>query len=208
MINLWDERIKRIKLASLIYFIADDELSFYGLHWDLQQYRQARFQEKSDYPLKPIPKPNNSRSDTPDYLLDATPTFLIGSPLIQRELHKLDLNREISLSRFFIYECSQILNKKTWKYRQSQWFRKWEIHRVIKLQQNAIQRLRILENLIGTGSNPAWMILVLLPVIPPGLRPMIQLEGGRFATSDLNELYRRIINRNNRLLRLLEIDAP
>ena len=208
MINLWDERIKRIKLASLIYFIADDELSFYGLHWDLQQYRQSRSQDKSDYPLKPIPKPDNPRSETPDYLLDATPTFLIGAPLIQRELHKLDLNREISRSRFFIYECSQILNKETWKYLQSQWFRKWEVHRIIKLRQNAIKRLRILENLVGTGSNPAWMILILLPVIPPGLRPMIQLEGGRFATSDLNELYRRIITRNNRLLRLLEIDAP
>jgi DNA-directed RNA polymerase subunit beta' len=58
------------------------------------------------------------------------------------------------------------------------------------------------------GSSPAWMILTILPVIPPALRPMIQLEGGRFATSDLNELYRRIITRNNRLLRLLEIDAP
>ena len=61
---------------------------------------------------------------------------------------------------------------------------------------------------MGTGANPAWMILTILPVIPPALRPMIQLEGGRFATSDLNELYRRIITRNNRLLRLLEIDAP
>jgi DNA-directed RNA polymerase subunit beta' len=65
-----------------------------------------------------------------------------------------------------------------------------------------------LENLVGTGSSPDWMILTILPVIPPALRPMIQLEGGRFATSDLNELYRRIITRNNRLLRLLEIDAP
>jgi len=65
-----------------------------------------------------------------------------------------------------------------------------------------------LENLLTTGANPAWMIITILPVIPPALRPMIQLEGGRFATSDLNELYRRIITRNNRLLRLLEIDAP
>jgi DNA-directed RNA polymerase subunit beta' len=70
-----------------------------------------------------------------------------------------------------------------------------------------LKRIRILENLVGTGSSPAWMILTILPVIPPALRPMIQLEGGRFATSDLNELYRRIITRNNRLLRLLEIDA-
>ena len=76
------------------------------------------------------------------------------------------------------------------------------------MREQAIKRIRILENLVGTGSSPAWMILSILPVIPPALRPMIQLEGGRFATSDLNELYRRIITRNNRLLRLLEIDAP
>ena len=76
------------------------------------------------------------------------------------------------------------------------------------LNPEKIIRIRILENLIGTGSNPAWMILTILPVIPPALRPKIQLEGGRFATSDLNELYRRIITRNNRLFRLLEIDAP
>ena len=86
--------------------------------------------------------------------------------------------------------------------------KKWELKRIYKLREQSIQRIRILENLVGTGSNPAWMILTILPVIPPALRPMIQLEGGRFATSDLNELYRRIITRNNRLLRLLEIDAP
>ena len=76
------------------------------------------------------------------------------------------------------------------------------------MREQAIKRIRILESLVATGSSPAWMILTILPVIPPALRPMIQLEGGRFATSDLNELYRRIITRNNRLLRLLEIDAP
>jgi DNA-directed RNA polymerase subunit beta' len=86
--------------------------------------------------------------------------------------------------------------------------KKWEQQRIDKLRDQAIKRIRILENLVGTGSSPAWMILTILPVIPPALRPMIQLEGGRFATSDLNELYRRIITRNNRLLRLLEIDAP
>jgi DNA-directed RNA polymerase subunit beta' len=72
----------------------------------------------------------------------------------------------------------------------------------------AIKRLRTLESFSATGAHPSWLLISHLPVIPPGLRPMIQLEGGRFATSDLNELYRRIITRNNRLIRLLEIDAP
>lgn len=72
----------------------------------------------------------------------------------------------------------------------------------------AIKRLRIIDNFIATRSDPSWMILSILPVIPPDLRPMVQLDGGRFATSDLNDLYRRVLNRNNRLIRLQEILAP
>ena len=208
IVDLWDERVKRIKLASLVYFIAEDEISFYGLHWDLQQYRRSRELGYSGYPLKPYPKPQNRRYSTPKYLLRATPNFLIGAPLIKRELEKLDLKAEIFRTRYFILVCTKILNKENPLYDESKWFRKWEQQRIYKIREQAIKRIRILENLMGTGSNPAWMILTILPVIPPALRPMIQLEGGRFATSDLNELYRRIITRNNRLLRLLEIDAP
>ncbi|MBU9720232.1 MULTISPECIES: DNA-directed RNA polymerase subunit beta' [Bacillaceae] len=72
----------------------------------------------------------------------------------------------------------------------------------------AIKRLEVLEAFRHSGNNPAWMILDVLPVIPPELRPMVQLDGGRFATSDLNDLYRRVINRNNRLKRLLDLGAP
>ncbi len=71
-----------------------------------------------------------------------------------------------------------------------------------------IKRLEVVEAFRASGNNPAWMILKVIPVIPPDLRPMVQLDGGRFATSDLNDLYRRIINRNNRLQRLLELGAP
>jgi DNA-directed RNA polymerase subunit beta' len=71
-----------------------------------------------------------------------------------------------------------------------------------------IKRLRIVDQFVGTGSKPEWMVLTYIPVIPPDLRPMVQLDGGRFATSDLNDLYRRVINRNNRLARLQEILAP
>lgn len=208
VVNLWDERIKRIKLASLAYFIAEDEISFYGLHWDLQQYRRSRELGYSGYPLKPYPKPQNRRYNTPKYLLRATPNFLIGAPLIKRELEKLNLQSEIFRTRCFVLVCTKVLNKEKPLYNESNWFRKWEQQRIYKIREQAIKRIRILENLIGTGSRPSWMILSILPVIPPALRPMIQLEGGRFATSDLNELYRRIITRNNRLLRLLEIDAP
>ena len=72
-------------------------------------------------------------------------------------------------------------------------------------RKKAIKRLRVVEAFRKSGPQPEWMILTVLPVIPPELRPMVQLDGGRFATSDLNDLYRRVINRNNRLKRLLEL---
>ena len=72
----------------------------------------------------------------------------------------------------------------------------------------AIRRLDILDAFRSSGNKPSWMIMDVIPVIPPDLRPMVQLEGGRFATSDLNDLYRRVINRNNRLKRLLDLNAP
>jgi DNA-directed RNA polymerase subunit beta' len=75
-------------------------------------------------------------------------------------------------------------------------------------RKKSIKRLRLIKALLRSGASPEWMILTILPVIPPDLRPMVQLDGGRFATSDLNDLYRRVINRNNRLKRLLELGAP
>ncbi len=87
----------------------------------------------------------------------------------------------------------------------------WQEVRATRSKQRkkkATKRLRVLEALRKSGNRPEWMILTVLPVIPPDLRPMVQLDGGRFATSDLNDLYRRVINRNNRLKRLLELGAP
>ncbi len=77
-----------------------------------------------------------------------------------------------------------------------------------QVRKKAVKRLRVVESLRKSNNRPEWMILTVLPVIPPDLRPMVQLDGGRFATSDLNDLYRRVINRNNRLKRLLELSAP
>ena len=75
-------------------------------------------------------------------------------------------------------------------------------------QARAVKRLKVVSAFIQSGNKPEWMILDAIPVIPPELRPMVQLDGGRFATSDLNDLYRRVINRNNRLKRLLDLGAP
>src|SRR5207237_9790613 len=70
------------------------------------------------------------------------------------------------------------------------------------------KRLKVVESFRESGNKPEWMMLDVIPVIPPDLRPLVPLDGGRFATSDLNDLYRRVINRNNRLARLLELKAP
>src|SRR5450756_1350942 len=85
-----------------------------------------------------------------------------------------------------------------------------EIHisRSKQRRKKATKRLQIVESLRKAGNRPEWMILKVLPVIPPALRPMVQLDGGRFATSDLNDLYRRVVNRNNRLKHLIKLQAP
>jgi len=75
-------------------------------------------------------------------------------------------------------------------------------------EERSIKRLKLIESFIETGNKPEWMILTTIPVIPPELRPLVPLDGGRFATSDLNDLYRRVINRNNRLKRLIDLKAP
>ena len=108
----------------------------------------------------------------------------IGAEAIQRLLKDIDLEVEAESLR------EEVLSAKGSK------------------KDKAIKRLRVLDNFIATRSDPSWMVLTVLPIIPPDLRPMVQLDGGRFATSDLNDLYRRVINRNNRLRRLQEILAP
>jgi len=113
-----------------------------------------------------------------------------GAASIQKDLEDLDLNNEIAKSNAELLS----LNKKG--------------NRNSMPEQQCIKRIRILSNFILTNSNPAWMVLSILPVLPAGLRPMVQLENGRFATSDINELYKRIILRNSRLSRLFEMCAP
>ncbi|WP_448572739.1 DNA-directed RNA polymerase subunit gamma [Trichothermofontia sp.] len=108
----------------------------------------------------------------------------IGAEALQQLLDRIDLEAEAEQLR------EEIANSKGQK------------------RAKLIKRLRVIDNFIATGSKPSWMILEVIPVIPPDLRPMVQLDGGRFATSDLNDLYRRVINRNNRLARLQEILAP
>ncbi|HIK41559.1 DNA-directed RNA polymerase subunit gamma [Thermoleptolyngbya sp. M55_K2018_002] len=108
----------------------------------------------------------------------------IGAEALQRLLGDLDLEKEAEQLR------EEIATAKGQK------------------RAKLIKRLRVIDNFIATQSKPEWMVLDVIPVIPPDLRPMVQLDGGRFATSDLNDLYRRVINRNNRLARLQEILAP
>ena len=109
----------------------------------------------------------------------------IGAEAIKKILTDMDLNEEVvKIREDLINTGSEIKRKKL------------------------VKRLKLVESFIDSGSKPEWMILDVVPVIPPELRPLVPLDGGRFATSDLNDLYRRVINRNNRLKRLIELRAP
>ena len=110
---------------------------------------------------------------------------MIGAEVVQRLLSELNLEElRVQLKSDFAETSSETKKKKLAK------------------------RLKLVEDFLGSGNKPEWMIMNVLPVIPPEIRPLVMLDGGRFATSDLNELYRRVINRNNRLRRLLELKAP
>ncbi|MFD1428230.1 DNA-directed RNA polymerase subunit beta' [Kroppenstedtia sanguinis] len=111
-------------------------------------------------------------------------TAMMGAEAIKRLLAEIDLNKEVQALK-------EEMNTAQGQRRS-----------------RAIKRLEVLESFRASGNQPDWMVSDVLPVIPPELRPMVQLDGGRFATSDLNDLYRRVINRNNRLKRLLDLGAP
>lgn len=112
-------------------------------------------------------------------------TAMIGAEAVQTLLRELDLEETKNQLRSEIAETNSDTKKK-----------------------KIVKRLKLVEDFIDSGNKPEWMVLEVLPVIPPEIRPLVMLDGGRFATSDLNELYRRVINRNNRLRRLLELRAP
>ena len=114
----------------------------------------------------------------------------MGAEAIRELLQAVDLDAEAEA-------CKRIIDEKTDN-------TKGPSQKVAK----AVKRLEVIESFRKSGNRPEWMILTVLPVIPPDIRPMVQLDGGRFATSDLNDLYRRVINRNNRLRRMVEIGAP
>ena len=109
----------------------------------------------------------------------------IGAEAIREMLSNIDLEAEAEQLRADLAEATGELKPK-----------------------KIIKRLKVVENFIESGNRPEWMVLTVIPVIPPELRPLVPLDGGRFATSDLNDLYRRVINRNNRLKRLIELRAP
>ena len=110
---------------------------------------------------------------------------MIGAEVVQKLLADLDLEELKKQLKTDLFETSSETKKKKF-----------------------VKRLKLVEDFLSSGNKPEWMIMNVLPVIPPEIRPLVMLDGGRFATSDLNELYRRVINRNNRLRRLLELKAP
>ncbi len=112
-------------------------------------------------------------------------TAMIGAEAVREILKAIDLKKEQEIMRADLAETTSDAKRK-----------------------KLVKRLKLVEDFLDSGNKPEWMVLEVLPVIPPDLRPLVPLDGGRFATSDLNDLYRRVINRNNRLKRLLELKAP
>ena len=137
---------------------------------------------------------------------------MIGAQAIKFLLEKLDLSAELKYNRDTLssLESGSSMKdiKKTKNLTSSFNITVFELKLFLNTRRQVIRRIRLIENFISTGSKPSWMVLTVLPVIPAGLRPMIQLENGSFATSDLNELYRRVITRNNRLAKLIKLYAP
>ena len=130
-----------------------------------------------------------SEEDYENYVLEHEATTLkvgIGAEAIKELLAELSISGMIEELREELQKAGSSVQKRT----------------------KIIKRLRLVESLTSSNTDPTWMIMDVLPVTPPDLRPMVQLDGGRFATSDLNDLYRRVINRNNRLIRLIEMGAP
>ncbi|SUC38844.1 DNA-directed RNA polymerase subunit beta' [Proteus mirabilis] len=109
----------------------------------------------------------------------------MGAEAVQNLLQSMDLEQECETLREELNETNSETKRK-----------------------KLTKRIKLLEAFMQSGNKPEWMILTVLPVLPPDLRPLVPLDGGRFATSDLNDLYRRVINRNNRLKRLLDLAAP
>ncbi len=145
-------------------------------------------------------------------VLDPGNTELKSNQLLSEEEYEniLEENEEAQLEVGIGAEAVQILLSRLNLQEMSDGL-KQELEEITGSSQKRVKplkRLRLVESLLQSGTNPSWMVMDVLPVIPPDLRPMVQLDGGRFATSDLNDLYRRVINRNNRLSRLLEMGAP
>jgi DNA-directed RNA polymerase subunit beta' len=123
-----------------------------------------------------------------------------GADAIKYLLDKLDLNNELKKNRLSLILGNLFKNSIKNKNLTDKDYK--------ETKEKLVKRIRLIENFISSNSKPSWMILEIIPVIPPGLRPMVQLDSGRFATSDLNELYRSVIIRNNRLQRLIKLMAP
>ncbi len=149
------------------------------------------------------------KEDEKTYFTNLKVNIESGTVWLHKLLQKIDIIKEIKNSRNELLKIIEIKNQV--KKNQLNWTKTNDDQSV---QKNGIKikkittRIRILESFIATNSKPEWMILEILPIIPPGLRPMVRLDSGRFATSDINELYRRVITRNNRLKRLISIHTP
>jgi len=214
------DRVTRAHLATLNQFVQDE----------LNRIEQA-YSSESDQALAPIER---EREDARSKV--ETRRTQYGDSL-EAKLDEIRLKYEDERDRLMAMRPKQLISENEYRELMDKWPRVFragmgaeavhaiasqinldtlaeELRNEIKTthskqrKKKAVSRLQITEALRRSGNRPEWMILTVLPVIPPALRPMVQLDGGRFATSDLNDLYRRVVNRNNRLKHLLQLQAP
>ena len=188
---------------------ADDE-ALAGPSARLQQLQkeledlQARYQEERERRRHQLEEQIDELEDLTDPVSDDQCTFLADNESFRRlrerygHLFEVGMGAEAILDILRRLDLDRLAHKLRREIASSSGQRR----------KVAIKRLKLVESFRKSGNKPEWMVVTVLPVLPPDLRPMVQLDGGRFATSDLNDLYRRVINRNNRLKRLLELGAP
>ena len=201
-VELTESRVRRHRMGYI-------ELSYPIIHiWYLHS-QPSYISLLLNQPLKELDKITYFYEDDPeteakeDYVASSS-KFRLGVEKIRQDLKNLDLKEQLAKIRNFPMRIKEPFPEDGIKRAFST---KYVLYGA-KTANKELKQLRVIEHFYATKSKPEWMVLTVLPVIPPGLRPMVQLDGGRFATSDLNELYRRVITRNNRLIKLIEIYAP
>jgi len=195
---------KVIYFAGFIVLDVKDEIRKGALEQLEKEFGEAKSKVKNDLPQGDLAKIEASYRATKQEILSLEPRKILTETQYQDLSLKYGQIVKVGIGAEAIYELLKRANLEELR----QQFNKELVSTVGVGRRKVLRRLKLISEMIEAGIKPEWLVLIRLPVIPPDLRPMVQLDGGRFAASDLNDLYRRVINRNNRLKRLISQGAP